>query len=290
MRTEMNTETFPENTTVRASRRAALIFISVMLACLTGVVAQASPSKGKQSSRASKAKVVASNRRGTVKSRLSRVAKRGNPLASEEGDRAERRESRERRGHDERSQRTDKPDEAMKAYLEQRLPKGMTTLPVERYFEAKEQMKQMQRYSTARGELLPSESETGEGDGELLQRADGPALSAGSTVGVLGTWQSLGPGNVGGRTRAIIIDPVTPNTMYAAGVAGGVWKSTDGGASWVALDDFMANIAVCSLAFEPGNSNVIYAGTGEGFFNGDRVQGAGIFKSTDAGATWTRLA
>ncbi len=52
----------------------------------------------------------------------------------------------------------------------------------------------------------------------------------------------------------------------------------------------MANIAVTCLAFEPGNSNVIYAGTGEGFFNADAVQGAGIFKSTDAGATWTRLA
>src|SRR5205085_2951842 len=40
---------------------------------------------------------------------------------------------------------------------------------------------------------------------------------------------------------------------------------------------------------EPGNSSVIYAGTGEGFFNADRVQGAGIFKSTDSGLTWTRL-
>ena len=178
----------------------------------------------------------------------------------------------------------------MRFYLEQRLPAGMKELPLERYFTAKEQMKQMQRYSTAKGELLPSEAETGEDDGELLRRAAGPAQSAGSTIGVLGTWQSLGPGNVGGRTRAIIIDPVTPNTMYAAGVAGGVWKSTNAGTSWFALDDFMANIAVNSLAFEPGNSNVIYAGTGEGYFNGDAVRGAGIFKSTDAGATWTRLA
>src|SRR5205085_9368454 len=112
----------------------------------------------------------------------------------------------------------------------------------------------------------------------------------GSTSGVLGTWQSLGPGNVGGRTRALIVDPVTPNTMYAAGVAGGVWKSTNAGASWTPLNDFMANIAVTCLAFEPGNSSVIYAGTGEGFFNGDATRGAGIFKSTDSGATWTRLA
>jgi uncharacterized repeat protein (TIGR01451 family) len=267
-----------------------------MLACLTGVVAQASPSKGKQASRAAKAKGIASNRRGAKESRLRKLAKRGNPLAVEDdqregGERGERRERHGKRGA--RSERTDKPEEAMKAYLEARLPKGETAIPTERYFEAKEQMRQMQRYSTARGELLPSESETGEGDADLLaSRANvsPDALSAGSTSGVLGTWQGLGPGNVGGRTRALIIDPVTPNTMYAAGVAGGVWKTTNGGASWVPLDDFMANIAVTCLAFEPGNSSVIYAGTGEGFFNADAVQGAGIFKSTDAGATWTRLA
>jgi uncharacterized repeat protein (TIGR01451 family) len=187
-------------------------------------------------------------------------------------------------------QRTDQPDEAIKAELEKRLPKGATELPIERYFEAKEKIKGMQRYSTAEGALLPSENETGETDKAILARTTGAELSAGSTGGVLGTWQEIGPGNVGGRTRTIIIDPVTPNTMYAAGVAGGVWKTTDGGANWAPLDDFMANIAVTCLAFEPGNSSVIYAGTGEGFFNADRVQGAGIFKSLDAGATWSRLA
>jgi len=193
-------------------------------------------------------------------------------------------------GEEERRERTDQPDEAVKAEFEKRVPKGATELPMERYFEAKEQIKNMQRYSTSQGTLLPSENETGETDSAVLSRTTGQSLSAGSTGGVLGTWQALGPGNVGGRTRAIIIDPVTPNTMYAAGVAGGVWKTTNAGASWSPLDDFMANIAVSCMAFEPGNSSVIYAGTGEGFFNADGVQGAGIFKSLDAGATWTRLA
>src|SRR3954468_5421492 len=105
----MNTETFPGNTTVRASRRATLILLSVMLACLTGVVAQASPSKGKQTARAAKAGGVASKRRGAKESRLSKLAKRGNPLASEEGggERAERGERHGKRGA--RSERTDKP-------------------------------------------------------------------------------------------------------------------------------------------------------------------------------------
>jgi len=184
--------------------------------------------------------------------------------------------------------RTDQPAEAAQAELEARLPKGMKTLPMERYFAAKEKMKGMKRFSSADNRFhaslaeAPTLSEKGS--------STSAAVSGGSTGGVLGTWTPLGPGNVGGRTRAIIIDPTNANVMYAGGVAGGVWKTTNAGASWAPLNDFMANIAVTSLAFEPGNSNVIYAGTGEGFFNADAVQGAGIFKSTDAGATWTRLA
>src|SRR4029079_17764724 len=63
-----------------------------------------------------------------------------------------------------------------------------------------------------------------------------------------------------------------------------------GGASWAPLTDLMANIAIGTLAFQPGNANTIYAGTGEGYFNGDAIRGAGIFRSTDAGLTWSQLA
>jgi len=69
-----------------------------------------------------------------------------------------------------------------------------------------------------------------------------------------------------------------------------VWKSNDAGRSWRPIADFLPNIAVNSLAMAPGNSNILYAGTGEGYFNIDGARGAGIFKTTDAGATWTRLA
>ncbi len=113
-------------------------------------------------------------------------------------------------------------------------------------------------------------------------------------IGDITSWTALGPGNIGGRTRAILIHPTTPNMMYAAGVDGGIWKTTDGGGTWIPLDDFMANLAVCSMVFErQGSASVntatIYAGTGEGFFNLDSVRGAGIFKSTDSGGTWTQL-
>ncbi len=104
------------------------------------------------------------------------------------------------------------------------------------------------------------------------------------------SWVERGPNNIGGRTRAIIIDPSNVNRMFAGSVGGGIWRSTNGGASWAPLDDWMGNLAVCSLAFDPNNSNTIYAGTGEGFNNVDAIAGEGIWRSTDGGTTWTQLA
>ncbi|MGQ9643951.1 MAG: FlgD immunoglobulin-like domain containing protein, partial [Ignavibacterium sp.] len=103
------------------------------------------------------------------------------------------------------------------------------------------------------------------------------------------SWAQVGPSNVGGRIRAIAVHPSDPNTVYLGAVAGGVWKSTNGGSTWTALNDFMENLAVCALVIDPNNPNIIYAGTGEGFFNLDAIRGAGIFKSTDAGNSWTQL-
>jgi hypothetical protein len=194
--------------------------------------------------------------------------------------------------------RFDQPRERVEFYLQERVPKGEKQLPIERYFEAKEKIRKMKRFSSARNKNLPpqangnaNETEEVFEDGEFPNGTGGGGAGDGSasTSGALGTWQQLGPGNVGGRTRALLIDPVNPDVMYAAAVAGGIWKTTNGGTSWVALNDFLANIAVTSLAFDPSNSNTIYAGTGEGFFNADGVRGAGIFKTTDAGATWNRL-
>ncbi len=168
--------------------------------------------------------------------------------------------------------KADEPDKAIQYFLRKRLPEGETELPVEKYFEAMEAMQQMDVFSTADNRFLTRN--------ELKTSPEQPRL---------GTWASLGPGNIGGRTRTIIINPDNPNIMYAAGVAGGIWKTTNAGASWTPISDLIANIAVTCLAFDPKNANTIYAGTGEGFFNADSVRGAGIFKSIDAGATWSRL-
>jgi photosystem II stability/assembly factor-like uncharacterized protein len=105
----------------------------------------------------------------------------------------------------------------------------------------------------------------------------------------IGGWQFVGPANVGGRTRSLLIRPDDPNTMYAGAVSGGVWKSTDAGASWVSLTDQMGNLAIGSLAMDPTNPDIIYAGTGEIYTGTEVPRGTGMFKTTDGGATWMQL-
>jgi photosystem II stability/assembly factor-like uncharacterized protein len=104
-------------------------------------------------------------------------------------------------------------------------------------------------------------------------------------------WVERGPGNVGGRTRGIVVDPGDPtkNTWYVGSVSGGVWKTTNAGASWRHLTEEVPNLATTTIAQSKSNPNVIYVGTGEGYFNADAVMGDGILKSTDRGETWTQL-
>jgi len=107
-------------------------------------------------------------------------------------------------------------------------------------------------------------------------------------------WTERGPNNVGGRTQAIMIDPndATKKTLFAGGIGGGLWKCTDITAStttWTAVNDMLANLAVSALSYDPSNTQVMYMGTGEGWYNLDAIRGDGIFKSTDGGATWSQL-
>jgi photosystem II stability/assembly factor-like uncharacterized protein len=129
---------------------------------------------------------------------------------------------------------------------------------------------------------------------EIAPLPRGPAAPGTVAVAAAGgltpaRWKWLGPGNIGGRTRAIIIHPNDPNIIWVGAVAGGIWKTTNGGVSWDPVADFMASLNISCLVLDPKNSDVLYAGTGEGFYNLDAFRGAGIFKSTDGGATWKQL-
>lgn len=109
-------------------------------------------------------------------------------------------------------------------------------------------------------------------------------------------WDELGPDNVGGRTRAILIDKINPSIVYAGGVSGGIWKSTNNGQTWTNVLPDQSSLAVVSIC--QASNGDIYIGTGEGITmqsisysgtGGSDALGQGIWKTTDAGATWTHL-
>ncbi len=94
----------------------------------------------------------------------------------------------------------------------------------------------------------------------------------------------------GGCTSAIAIDPKNTNIIYAGATAGGMWKTTDAGSSWISLTDLLIpNQSIASISIDPVTTSTIYIGTGYGFAGIDELKGTGMYKSTDAGSTWTRI-
>jgi len=179
----------------------------------------------------------------------------------------------------------DQPDAARAYYLSKRAGPGGTPVDlVEEYRKTIQRIARMPRYSTRACRSLPSLSEARNVQGvSFLGQTD-----------LLTTWEPVGPGNIGGRTRTLLIDPEN-QAMYAAGVSGGIWKTENSGASWRPLDDLLPNIAVNSMAMDPADSRIIYAGTGEGYFRelvrgtGLPLRGEGILKTVDGGESWVRL-
>src|SRR4029077_14233080 len=107
--------------------------------------------------------------------------------------------------------RDDDPFEAAEYFIEQRVPAG-GWLPVERYGEAQRHTRSMRAYSLRAGRFLDEVPH--------------------AVAATFGSWESLGPGNIGGRTRGLVIHPQDSNTMWIGGATGGVWKSADGGQTW----------------------------------------------------------
>ena len=101
-------------------------------------------------------------------------------------------------------------------------------------------------------------------------------------------WRCIGPYR-GGRTVAISGVPHQPNVFYMAAVNGGVWKTTDFGNTWNPIFDDEPTGSVGALAVAPSDPNIVYVGSGEGLQRPDLATGDGVYKSVDAGKTWTHL-
>ncbi len=103
------------------------------------------------------------------------------------------------------------------------------------------------------------------------------------------SWRSIGPANMMGRTTDIEGVPGNPNIVYVGTASGGIWKTTNGGATWIPIFDGQPVSSIGDLALEPGNPEVIYAGSGESNVRNSVSFGNGVYKSTDGGRTWRHL-
>jgi photosystem II stability/assembly factor-like uncharacterized protein len=101
-------------------------------------------------------------------------------------------------------------------------------------------------------------------------------------------YRSIGPA-AGGRVSRAAGVPGDPTVYYAATASGGVWKSSDGGATWSPVFDDQPISSIGSIAVAPSDPNVVYVGSGEANIRGNVAAGNGIYKSTDAGKTWTHV-
>jgi photosystem II stability/assembly factor-like uncharacterized protein len=101
-------------------------------------------------------------------------------------------------------------------------------------------------------------------------------------------WRQVGPFR-GGRALAVEGVPGEPGTYYFGAVAGGVWKTTDGGSNWAPLFDKEAISSIGAIAVAPSDHNVVYVGTGEAAVRGNISYGTGVYKSVDAGKTWKNV-
>jgi photosystem II stability/assembly factor-like uncharacterized protein len=101
-------------------------------------------------------------------------------------------------------------------------------------------------------------------------------------------WREIGPTRAG-RARAVVGVPSEPNVAYIGFDNGGVWRSTDYGSTWHPLFDHEPTGSIGAIAVSPSDPNIIYVGSGAGIIRPDLATGDGMYKSTDAGKTWTHL-
>ena len=101
-------------------------------------------------------------------------------------------------------------------------------------------------------------------------------------------WRSIGPFRAG-RVNSVAGVPGQPNVFYAGSVGGGVWKTTNSGRSWFPIFDSQPIASIGAVAVAPSNSDIVYVGSGEADMRSQISYGNGIYKSTDAGKTWSHI-
>ena len=100
-------------------------------------------------------------------------------------------------------------------------------------------------------------------------------------------WRSIGPALAGGRVASVVGSVRNPLLYYVGAAGGGVWKTLNGGATWQPMFDKQGVPSIGAIAIDPTNDNVVWVGTGETNPRNDIIAGAGLYKSTDGGKTWT---
>jgi len=186
----------------------------------------------------------------------------------------QRKELEERKAESEHESDGDHPEEEME-FRRMRMQDENGRVPVDGRERARQHLVRMRAAQEERAKTQPLEAK--------------PAVKARAAGIRPASWNALGPYNAGGRIRSILIDPSDPAFMWIGSVGGGIFVTSDGGAIWSAVSGFATNLSVSTMVMDPTNSKIMYAGTGEGFGNVDALQGAGVFKSTDLGVTWTQL-
>ncbi|MFN5620601.1 MAG: VPS10 domain-containing protein [Flavobacteriales bacterium] len=101
--------------------------------------------------------------------------------------------------------------------------------------------------------------------------------------------RSIGPAVMSGRVTAIDVDPLNENIIYVGTASGGLWKSESAGMTWAPIFDEQEVLGIGSVEIDPSNHDVIWAGTGEGNPRNSQTNGAGIYRSLDAGKHWQRM-
>ena len=134
------------------------------------------------------------------------------------------------------------------------------------------------------GSLDPARWETALQQAGVQRASAARAARAGSTAGTL-AWQQAGPFNIGGRVTALAVD--ASGAIYLGAANGGVWKSVNSGVNWTCVTDGGSIMSVGALASDPSTPGTIWCGTGEANGSVDSYDGDGLWRSTDAGASWS---